>query len=197
MDYYEFRRGLQTCAHCQWHGPGKDTRLLEAFTDLAEYACPRCGEKIAVVMYPTIAESRANWNDLDRTDQAYVGLVESRRREFAARSLRTPDQLPDIHADAFVLLWDDDGSDKSGGDTVVRFADRVIWREPSVYEGYWRFDEIAKILRTRYGAALQDLEPTRRSELYLYGDKLSAPGSVVATRNALRALASAALPPIG
>ena len=170
--------------------------VLESFADLSEYACPRCGEKIAVVMYPSIAESRANWKDLDPADQAYIEAIESRQREFASRSLKTPDQLPDIHEPAFVLLWDDDGSDKSDGDTVIRLGDRVIWREPSVYEGYWRFDEIAKILRTRYGAALQDLEPTRRSELDLYGDKLSAPDSVVAIRNALRTLASAALPPI-
>jgi hypothetical protein len=120
----------------------------------------------------------------------------SSQRDFAARSLKTPSQLPDIPVPAFALFWDDDGREGEGGDTVIRLGDLVVWREPCVYEGYWRFDEVAAILRTRYGAALQDLEPTLRTELYLYGDKLTASDSVIATRNSLRKLARVPLPAI-
>ncbi len=132
MNYYEFKREIQTCEHCHWQGPGRDAPILESFADLAEYACPRCGEKIAVVAYPTIAESRENWNKLDPTEQRYIEAIEATQQKFVDRSLKTPDQLPDIDLPAFVLIWDDDGSDGPGGDTVIRLGDRVIWREPSV-----------------------------------------------------------------
>jgi DNA-directed RNA polymerase subunit RPC12/RpoP len=65
MNYHDFQKSQQKCSHCGWEGSGRETEVLESFAELAERACPRCHEKIAVVMYPTIAESRANWQDLE------------------------------------------------------------------------------------------------------------------------------------
>jgi hypothetical protein len=196
MNYYEFGKSKQVCEHCDWEGPGRDTQVLELFAEVSERGCPSCGKKIAVVLHPTVAESRANWNDLGPLERSYVEAIEAGQAEFAARSLKSPNQLPEIPVSAFVLIWDDDGRERGGGDTVLRLGDLVVWREPCVYEGYWRFDEIAEILRAKYGTALQDLEPTPRTELYLYGDKLSAPDSVISTRNKLRKLARVPLPPL-
>ena len=42
------------------------------------------------------------------------------------------------------------------------------------------------VLRKRYGSRLENLVPTPASELYLYGDRLSAPDRVQAARDALR-----------
>jgi hypothetical protein len=196
MNYYEYEKSQQTCSHCNWDGPGRETPILESFAELAERACPRCGEKIAVVMYPTLAESRANWQDVEPAERSYFEAIEASQKDFTARSLKSPSQLPEIPVPVFALFWDDDGKEGEGGDTVIRLGDLVVWQEACVYEGYWRFDEIAAILRTKYGSALQDLEPTRRIELYLYGDKWSASDSVTATRNALRAQAVLPLPPI-
>jgi hypothetical protein len=186
LNYFEFLKADLTCAHCQWQGKGTDASVVEAFDSLAEYACPRCDEKIAVVSYPTFAESRANWQNLGEADRLAIEIAETRNQEFAARCLRTPDQLPNIDLPAFTLVWDFDETQNRAGDTVIRLGDRVIWREPSVYEGSWRFAEVAKILQSRYGASLQDLEPTTESLLNLYGDKLGAPHAVDVIRDELR-----------
>jgi DNA-directed RNA polymerase subunit RPC12/RpoP len=141
MDYYEYEKSKQTCSHCNWDGLGRETPILESFAELAERACPRCGEKIAVVMYPTLPESRANWQDLEPAERNYVEAIEASQKDFTARSLKTASQLPEIPVPAFALFWDDDGKDGEGGDTVIRLGDLVVWQEPCVYEGYWRFDE--------------------------------------------------------
>jgi hypothetical protein len=51
-------------------------------------------------------------------------------------------------------------------------------------------------LKSRYGSALQDLEPTVRSGDCLYGDRLSSLGRVKILRNGLRQGASEPLPPL-
>ena len=61
-----------------------------------------------------------------------------------------------------------------------------MWRELALWEGIERFEEVAMILRARYGSRLHDLVPTEASHLYLYGDKLSARGAVEHIRKKLR-----------
>ena len=63
-------------------------------------------------------------------------------------------------------------------ETLIKYGDTIIFREPVVFEGYERFIEVAQVLRSRYGAALHDLVPTDRSSTYLYGDCLSSPRTV-------------------
>lgn len=55
----------------------------------------------------------------------------------------------------------------------------------AVYEGYERFEEVAHILKERYGAALRDLMPTATSASYLYGDSLTASDRIARFRRAL------------
>ncbi len=54
--------------------------------------------------------------------------------------------------------------------TPLRYGNRVVWKEPSFYEGYERFVEVGEILIAKYGSRLKDLVPTEQSRLYLYGD---------------------------
>jgi hypothetical protein len=167
--------------------------VLEVFDEVSEYGCPSCEEKLAVVLHPTTAESRENWADLDETERAYVERIEQGQREFAERALKRAEQLPEISLPAFALVWDRDGPEIGDGDTVIRLGDRVLWREPEVYEGYWRYREIVELLKARYGTRLQDVEPSAVSELYLYGDQLSSPDQVRKVRNELRQAAAVPL----
>ena len=111
------------------------------------------------------------------------------RKQFLARwetsRLKAPEQLPELDARELVVIWDcvKETDDRV---TVLRHGDTVIWREPALFEGYQRFREIVLILREKYGERLADVIPTETSELYLYGDKLSAPEHVQATLKSLR-----------
>jgi hypothetical protein len=77
-----------------------------------------------------------------------------------------------------VLHWDFAGD----GDTFVKDGDTIIFAEPALYEGYKCFIEVAEIVRSRHGAAVLDLIPTRQTEIYLYGHQSSSPQMVDAAR---------------
>ena len=61
---------------------------------------------------------------------------------------------------------------------MLRHGGQEIWRELAFFEGYERFAVVFEILRERYGSRLTEVRPTSASELYLYGDKLSAPATI-------------------
>ena len=76
-----------------------------------------------------------------------------------------------------MIDWDLEGQDDEDW-TVLRHDGQEIWRELAYYEGYQRFAAVFEILRERYGSRLAEVRPTPASEVYLYGDKLSAPETV-------------------
>ena len=82
------------------------------------------------------------------------------------------------------ILWDIEHYE--GGDTLLRHGNAVLWREPSFYEGYQRYLEVGEILLQKYGSRLKDFKPTQESELYLFGDSISAPGRVRQFRERLK-----------
>lgn len=61
-----------------------------------------------------------------------------------------------------------------------------ILREPAIYEGYERFEKVAEILASKFGRRLQDLVPTRGSELFLYGDCIGSLSRIEKFRQQLR-----------
>jgi len=196
MNYYEFQKASVKCKKCGWEGSGRETNPLEVFREVAEYCCPKCQEKIAVILHSSLHESRAHWSELSPLEQAHVELIERNLEEFEARRLTSASELPSIDLPAFVLLWDRDGDEPGRADTVIRLGDRVIWQEPQVYEGFWRYEEIVELLKSRYGSALQDLEPTVRSGDCLYGDRLGSLWGVQELRNGLRQAAAQPLEPL-
>jgi hypothetical protein len=188
-NYYDNWENEQfDCPKCEWHGPGSALVLGDYNWDSAERLCPACEELITVVLHPTIEESRANWDKVSEWDRKNIEAAEARQVEFERRKLREPSQLPDIHEPSFTLHWDfsDDGSHR---ETLIKHGDSVIFSEPALYEGYKRFVEVAEILRSRYGAALRDLIPTKGSELYLYGDASDSDRVVTAARERIFRLA--------
>ena len=182
-NYYDDWRTTQfVCPACKWTGLGSALAQGETFSELYELNCPACHGDMAIISYPTIEESRANWGKLPDGERKHIEFIEQFRADFQRRKLRNPEQLPPIELEAFVLDWDFDGPDRKE-ETQIKLGLRVIFSEPAVWEGYERFIEVAGILRARYGAAIRDLIPTSRSENYLYGDKLSSPETVNQARN--------------
>ena len=168
-NYYTYKNHHYQCKKCTWQGLGSELRQGETFSELFELDCPFCCETVTFVPYPTTAQSRANWDNLSQRERELVERVEEHHTQFEAMSLKSPEQLPDITGPKFSLTWD--YADKM---TVLRHGDAVIFCEPALYEGYERFEEVALILKERYGNALIDLVPSRASWFYLYGDAISS-----------------------
>lgn len=179
--YYDgWETAVLTCPECGWQGTF-DEGLMEYYDEVQDSTCPCCdplsGPTLAIVRYPTMAESRTNWDKLSGLDRATLTTRERFLAECEARKLRDAAQLPDIDLPAFTLAWDLDSAgsnDAARYETLIKLGNTIIYREPAFYEGYQRFMEVARILRARYGSAIRDLVPTRASELYLGGDKLFA-----------------------
>ena len=183
MNYYDWYEGPAVCAKCGWSGKGKDTTLRESFNEGAEYQCPQCGEYFGFRAYPLLSEVIADPR-ADPADRRMASEHREQLAQFKKTKLVTPDQLPDLDTLPAALVWDVTGP-AGAGDVVIRAGDRVIWREPSWYENYHRFGEVASILWRKYGAGLRDLVPSEQSELDLYGDALASPGQVERIRGSL------------
>jgi predicted RNA-binding Zn-ribbon protein involved in translation (DUF1610 family) len=54
--YDAWRHTPLTCSGCGWRGL-LDPRHLEAFGELAHFECPECEKILAIVSYPTRAET--------------------------------------------------------------------------------------------------------------------------------------------
>ena len=189
FEYYdEWKTAILACPRCGWEGTF-DQGVVELYDELMDSSCPICAwfdaPMLAIVSYPTIQESEQNWSRLNDGEKREVAA----RKEFLERwemaRLKAPNQLPELDGPELTLVWDcvDEATEQV---TVLRHRDLEIWREPALYEGYDRFREIAVILKRKYGVRLRDVVPTPGSELYLYGDKLSAPDHVRATRQSLK-----------
>lgn len=182
-DYYgTWKEDVYVCDKCGWEGTGEQCKQGEMFKDLYEINCPSCNNKIDVVLYPTIEESRVNWDKVSEADKRMIEAREQFIKEVEAKSLNSTDELPDVEGDSLVFVWDFIWDDYQ---TIIRYGDKVIWREPAFYEGYERFAEVAEILKKKYGDRLKDLAPTQRSYNALLGDYLSANNIVQAIRDSL------------
>jgi len=175
--YYEFWEGEQKCSECGWTGLGSESQIGEAFSDLYEAECPKCGEKLCIVEYPFIEEMRERYDKLSKVDKLVVKVVETRTDRFEKEKLKSPDQLPQINKLFFVLTWDSDG-ERGPENVLIKLGDKVIWKELEWFEGWTRFIEVGDILKEKYGARLRDVIPTRAAEMDLYGDHLGAPGNI-------------------
>jgi hypothetical protein len=181
--YSDWKEHQYQCSECSWQGKGELCRQGEMFREWFEICCPNCHAKIGTVMFPTFAESREHWDKVSDADKKAVEIGEALQKDFADRRLSSPDQLPDLDGDDLILVWDTEKPE--GGDVLIKYGERVIWRETGFYENYERFVEMVALLLQKYGDRLQDLVPTRKSQLYLYGDSLSASDKVEKARKSL------------
>jgi len=187
LDYFgDWKTRLLTCPTCGWTGTFEQgsTELYEMLQDCS---CP--GEHglldrpmLAVLPFPTLKEYRKHWASLSDRDKAYVEAIEASSDRFNKGKARSADQFPDLDSTVLDLKWDQEGEE-----TLIRFGEQVLWREPVRYEAQWRFSEMLELLKEKYGDRLRDLEPTPDSKLYLYGDSLSSAGTIDSIRRDLQA----------
>lgn len=171
--YYDnWRDETLTCPQCSWSGTFKQGSM-EVCKMFAATSCPHCKLVLAEVSYPTIEESRENWNVLTEPEKRQVEAVEKLRKLFTKECLKSADQLPDVAETNFAVSWDFIEED-SGPYTLIKLKDQVLWKEPATYEGENRFEEIAGFLKAKYGSKITDLIPTGESGYYLYGDSHSS-----------------------
>ena len=94
--------------------------------------------------------------------------------------LTIPEHLPELEDEKLVLTWD-----QLEADSIILHGNQVIWRERTGWEVYDRFEEIAGILKQKYGKRLVDIVPTPRSLYALYGDSTRAYFHVAFVRESL------------
>jgi hypothetical protein len=157
---------------------------VEYYDELMDCHCPRCGSleapMLAIVSYPTLEKARAN---ADKPGiREWVQRIDAGLDKFAREKLREPEQLPEINEDSFTLVWDNDHSNCDDRRTLIKHGDTIIFSEPARWEEYVRFEQVADILKAKYGHRLKDLVPAPRSEDWLWGDKWSAPDYVDSVR---------------
>ncbi|MDH5198848.1 MAG: hypothetical protein OEY20_16525 [Gemmatimonadota bacterium] len=174
FDYYDdWKTATLECTNCGWKGTWEEGEV-EYYDGLMDCSCANCGGMLAIVAYPTIAESEANWSRLTPLQQLEVEVRKQFIERWEAAHLESPDQLPDLEGPDLALVWDF-VEEKPDSLTVLKHGETEIWREPALYEGFRRFAEIVSILKQKYGSRLADVVPTPASEYYLYGDKIAAP----------------------
>lgn len=101
-------------------------------------------------------------------------------KQAEALLLYSPDQLPELEGETLILIWD-----QIEADSLILHGDAIIWREKTGWEVYDRFEEIAVMLKQKYGKRLIDIVPTPRSRYALYGDSTAAYFHVTYVRESL------------
>lgn len=172
------------CPQCGWAGTFEQGDI-GCYRELMDCSCPVCDTLLAVVSYPTTEESEANWDKLSEREKEEVIAHKRFLSDFESASLKPDDELPHLEGTSIIISWDfvEHASDCF---TVLKCGEREIWREPAVYEGSTRFEEVVRILIIKYGARLADVVPTPASEYYLYGDDYHAPDAVQAIRTSIK-----------
>ena len=164
--YYTYRTDIIECKECRWRGPGVDAKR----GDMIDYSffldCPKCdNEFILCIPFPTFDEVKLYGSDKEKKE-----AIENEKiwDKYDKEKLKNADQINNIDAKEIVLYWDITKNDKY---QLIIHENKTIWDEPATYESFERFVEIGKILKEKFGSRLKDLIPTKRSEIYLYGDK--------------------------
>ncbi len=170
-----YRNERFNCPACAWTG-GFEQLDQEQYRDLFDGSCPKCGKMLMIVSFPTLEEIRDAAADGNKEAKLMLPKVQQREdleAAFERDKLKSTDQLRNLPGDALEFLWDQEEEGEKNF-TVIRLGDTLIWREPAIYEGWPRFNQVKGILKSRYGARFKSLKPTERSELFLYGDDLES-----------------------
>jgi len=168
LQYYSYKKQILTCKKCKWEGLGGQTSMGDYFSwDFFEINCPKCGELIGTVDFPTIDEVLKFGTEEDKKDarkrQSFLARVE-------ASELKNCEQLPEIESDEIIIiLREEEKNDETEDGYIVLYWNEIeIWREIRTYEYYDRYIELGKILQKKYGNRLLDFEA--EYTLHLCGD---------------------------
>ncbi len=172
----DYRIETFECPACAWSGSFEQLEQ-EQYHDLLDGSCPKCGKMLIVVPFPTLEEIRDAAAAGNKEAQEMLPMVRKREEleaAFKRDGLKSAEQLPDLADNELEFIWDQE-TEGENNLTIIRHGKAVIWTEPAFYECWQRFNQVKEILKARYGARFKSLKPTACSELYLYGDDLSAP----------------------
>src|ERR1035441_9651732 len=102
----DWKSAVLECPRCHWSGKFMDGSV-EFYRELMDSSCPKCDSAhapmLAIVNYPTLEELRSSG---DPADVFQAGVIEQFRKTFEAQKLKSSDQLPDLDAPSFALVWD-------------------------------------------------------------------------------------------
>jgi len=182
LGYYEYAPDTPLeCPDCGWSGTGKDASQ-EMHRDLFDVSCPRCDQMLLVVGFPTIEETRqaaAAGNPEAIKELPNAEKIEHRTQRGAELELRNDTPLPELQGAKLEFAWDFEEADGESW-TLIRCGEQTVWKELAYYEGWQRFNQVKQLLKQHY-EQFESLTPTDRSELYLFGDDLAAPGKIEPT----------------
>jgi len=188
LSYYDdWKNAVLTCPECGWTGTFEQGDV-EHYSELFDCSCPSCPYGptrpiLAIVSYPTIVEAEQNWEKLSDSQRKQVTAIKASQAEFEGQKLRSADQLPEIEEPRIHIQWDQDAE---FGSILLRWRGQVLWTEPARWECVDRYAQVVDILKEKYGDRLYDVEPSRCSEMYLIGDRLSARDKIEQIRAELR-----------
>jgi len=135
------------------------------------FRCRKCPCYLVFIKWPTRAEAEAAG---DVAQVKMLDLISARHGLFKRSCLLSAKQLPDVAHNSFILNWDLYEDEKKECYTQIKYVDKVIFTELALWEGGFRYREVAEILKEKYGSRLLDLVPTRAGWLYLGGDSFVA-----------------------
>ncbi|MGA7826399.1 MAG: hypothetical protein WCA04_01980 [Geobacteraceae bacterium] len=162
----EWKTKEYTCSGCSWSGTGGDAARGTLYRGTyLELNCPTCSEFLDVLILPAEKGCAHSREGLTEEQLRAKEEADEQERLYREKCLASADQLPELPDGEITLSWD-----MEQDQTQIRNGETVIWSEPVVYEGFDRFEQIALILKEKYGCRLKDLVPTDRSKLFLYGD---------------------------
>ena len=153
FNYFDdYKAEILDCPKCHWFGTFEQGSV-EYYAELMDCHCPKCDFRntpmLAIVSYPTLEELRANQDKPGIRE--CVERIDAGLDKFARERLQDPEQLPKIDEENFTLVWDNDHSNPDDRRTLIKGGDTVIFSEPARWEEYERFEEVAEILKERYG----------------------------------------------
>jgi len=166
--YYEYKKESFKCSECGWTGKGAKTEIGEIFESVFEIDCPKCGNKVGSVMYPTEKEMLKYGTEEEKREIRERKEYLDKRNEPA---LTSAEQLPEIEGDNLVFKIVEKEIDNYPY-ILIMHNDELIWQEMVGYEYFERFITLGKMFKKKYGSRMTDfISP---DSVYLYGDNIRA-----------------------
>ena len=181
LEYYKYSTVQLKCKKCNWTGLGEESVQGEIFEELYEINCPSCSEKLATILFPT-SEEMLKYGTDEEKEQAKENIEFQKAIEKSL--LKSIDELPEIEDDKIsfeVIEKSDDNYDYLN----VLWKGKVIWEEIIGYEYHYRFIELGKMFKDKYGSKMVDFIP-KGDGYFLYGDNIQAPKKIEEFRGSLK-----------
>ena len=176
--YSDWQQEIFTCAECGWTGT-VGFEDLEVGDVAAIIECPMCYKSLGVVLYPDLEETREA--AAQGNEKAIEALSDFEARinhnwelleKFEQEKIRSADQLPNLDGESLAFEWDFIKGADGEFYQIIRLGDVELWRELGFFDNMRRFEEVKRLLKTKYGARFKSMTPTSASIEWLSGDNL-------------------------